>query len=189
MPSTMKFRISSEYGALEEVRNGKFHNGIDLAVPKGTELHSISNGTIERVVDYGSQNIGKGVIVRTEQGDLHVFGHMDNISVHKGDVVQIGDLIGYSGNTGHSTGAHLHFGLIKNSNFADPSNLVSDLQMYTGATNHHAFTLNDLSNVVITKQSMFPLLDNTMSIVIASCVGVLIVIKYILNRREIKSHG
>ena len=184
MLAPMKFRISSEYGVLEEVRNGKFHNGIDLAVPKGTELHSISNGTIERVVDYGSQNIGKGVIIRTEQGELHVFGHMDNISVHKGDVVQVGDLIGFSGNTGHSTGAHLHFGLIKNGNFSDPSSLIPDLQHFTGNINQHAFTLNDLSNVAITKQSALPFLTDTISIVLASCIGIFFFVKFIINRRK-----
>ncbi|WP_211750078.1 M23 family metallopeptidase [Paenibacillus sp. Marseille-Q4541] len=186
----MKFRISSEYGTMEEIRDGRFHNGIDLAVPKGTELHSITSGTVERIVNHGTENIGKGVIIRTEQGDLHVYGHMDNISVHKGDVIQAGDFIGLSGNSGHSTGAHLHFGLIKEGNFVDPSNLVADLQHYTGTINQHAFSLNDLSNVAITKQSTLPFFDNTTSIILFSfVVGALVIVDYILNRREIKSYG
>lgn len=184
MSTPMKFRISSEYGVLEEVRNGKFHNGIDLAVPQGTELHSISSGTVERIVNHGTENIGKGVLIRTEQGDLHVYGHMDNISVHKGDIIQAGDFIGLSGNSGHSTGAHLHFGLIKEGNFADPSNLVADLQHYTGTINQHAFTLNDLTNVAVTKQSLFPLIDNTTSLIIASCLGAFILIRFFLFNKK-----
>ncbi|MFD2703803.1 M23 family metallopeptidase [Paenibacillus shunpengii] len=128
----MKFRISSEYGALEEVRSGREHHGVDLAMPKGTELHSIAPGTVERVVDYGSENIGKGVIVRTDTGELHVYGHMDRVSVDPGDHLAVGDLIGLSGNTGHSSGPHLHFGLIRDGKFADSGELVSDLQHFSG---------------------------------------------------------
>lgn len=128
----MKFRISSEYGVLEEIRGGREHHGVDLAMPRGTELHSIMSGTVERVVDHGADNIGRGVILRTDTGDLHVYGHMDSVAVHAGQRVDPGDLLGISGNTGHSSGPHLHFGLIQDGGFANPTALVPDLQRFSG---------------------------------------------------------
>ncbi|MGM0882575.1 MAG: M23 family metallopeptidase [Bacillota bacterium] len=132
MPSPMKFRISSEYGVLEEIRNGRVHHGVDLAMPRGTELHSIAEGTVWRVVDYGSENLGKGVYVRTDDGDIHVYGHLDSINVRRGEHIDAGELIGLSGNTGHSSGPHLHFGLIKDGHFDDPAPLVDAVQHYSG---------------------------------------------------------
>ncbi|MGU3469874.1 M23 family metallopeptidase [Paenibacillus sp. D51F] len=128
----MKFHVSSEFGVMEEIRSGREHRGVDLAMPRGTELHSITSGTVERIVDHGADNIGRGVIVRTDSGDLHVYGHMDSVSVHAGERVYPGELLGMSGNTGHSSGPHLHFGLIKDGGFADPSGLIPDLQRYSG---------------------------------------------------------
>lgn len=132
MPVPMKFRISSEYGVLEEIRNGRVHHGVDLAMPRGTELHSIEEGTVERVVDYGSDNLGKGVFIRSEDGGIHVYGHLDKISVKQGEHVDLGELIGLSGNTGHSSGPHLHFGLIKDGHYTDPTTLVDAVQNYSG---------------------------------------------------------
>lgn len=132
MTMPMKFRVSSEYGVLEEIRGGREHHGVDLAMPQGTELHSITSGTVERVVNHGADNIGRGVVVRTDSGDLHVYGHMDSVAVHAGDHIYPGGFLGFSGNTGHSSGPHLHFGLIKDGGFADPTGLIPDLQRYSG---------------------------------------------------------
>jgi hypothetical protein len=126
----MKFRISSEYGVLEEIRGGRVHRGIDLAMPRGTELHSIADGTIEKVIN--NKLMGNGVYVRTESGDVHVYGHLDKVSVHPGDHVNAGELIGLSGNTGHSTGPHLHFALLHDGHVADPTSLVNAVQHYSG---------------------------------------------------------
>lgn len=127
----MKFRITSQYGVLEEIRDGRVHTGVDLAMPKGTELHSIAQGTVERVVHH-SGGLGNGVYVRSDDGDIHVYGHLDSVSVHQGDHVVVGDLLGYSGSTGHSTGPHLHFGLIHDGHAADPSPLIDAVQNYSG---------------------------------------------------------
>ena len=126
----MKFRVSSPYGVLEEIRDGRVHHGIDLAMPRGTELHSIAEGTIDRVIH--NDLIGNGVVVRTDSGDQHIYGHLDKISVKPGEHVDVGELIGLSGNTGHSTGPHLHFSLSHDGQYADPSHLISSLQHYSG---------------------------------------------------------
>ena len=127
----MKFRVSSPYGVLEEIRDGRMHRGIDLAMPKGTELHSIAEGTVERVVHH-TGGLGNGVYVRADNGDVHVYGHLESISVKPGSHVDAGELLGISGNTGHSTGPHLHFGLIRDGKSADPTPLVDAVQHYSG---------------------------------------------------------
>jgi hypothetical protein len=127
----MKFRMSSEFGVLEQIRNGK-HNGIDLAMPEGTTLRSIADGVIERVVDYGSENIGKGVIIKLDDGSSAIYGHMSDISVKVGETLKAGEVIGLSGNTGHSTGAHLHFGLWKDGAYQDPTPLADALANISG---------------------------------------------------------
>jgi len=130
----MKFRLSSEYGVLEQIRNNRPHTGIDLAMPEGTELRSIGEAVVERVVDYGSANIGKGVILRLEDGSRAIYGHMSDIKVKAGQILREGESIGFSGNTGHSTGAHLHFGLKDaNGHFVDPTPLASKIDSLSGS--------------------------------------------------------
>jgi hypothetical protein len=128
----MKFRLSTEYGVLTPVHDTP-HTGIDIAMPEGTTLRSVADGIVEKVVDYGSQNIGKGVFVRHEDGSLGIYGHMSNIQVHVGQHIQTGDVLGLSGNTGHSTGPHLHFGLKDASGqFVDPTPLAEQIVDMSG---------------------------------------------------------
>lgn len=126
----MKFRITSKYGAIEEIRHGRAHTGLDLAMPRGTELHSIADGTIERVVHNSS--LGNGVYVRANNGDVHLYGHLDSVKVKVGEHVDKGELLGFAGSTGHSSGNHLHFSLIRNGHYTDPSSLVDAVQHYSG---------------------------------------------------------
>ncbi|MGD6832594.1 M23 family metallopeptidase [Sutcliffiella halmapala] len=129
----MKFRLTSEYGVLEQIRNNKPHTGIDLAMPEGTELRSIGEAVVERVVDYGTANIGKGVILRLEDGSRAIYGHLSDIKVKAGQILHEGESIGFSGNTGHSSGPHLHFGLKDaQGHFVDPTPLASKLDSLSG---------------------------------------------------------
>lgn len=126
----MKFRLSSEFGALEEVRNGP-HTGIDLSMPEGTQLRSIFDGVVEKIYDGGK--IGKGVQIKTEDGQHAIYGHMSDVDVHVGDKIHTGDAIGLSGNTGHSTGPHLHFGLRDDhGNILDPTNYADSIADMSG---------------------------------------------------------
>ncbi|WP_286231327.1 M23 family metallopeptidase [Neobacillus mesonae] len=129
----MKFRLSSEYGELSEVRNSIPHRGIDFAMPEGTELRSLMNGTVERVVDFGTNNLGKGVFIRNEDGTLSIYGHMSQIKVKLGEKLQAGESIGFSGNTGNSTGAHLHYAM-KDSNgqWIDPTPVAENVSNMSG---------------------------------------------------------
>jgi murein DD-endopeptidase MepM/ murein hydrolase activator NlpD len=143
----MKFRISSEFGELSEVRNMHPHNGIDFAMPQGTELRSLMDGVVEKVVDYGNQNVGKGVFVRNEDGTLSIYGHMSKIKVKMGEHLHSGESIGYSGNTGHSTAAHLHYGMQNaNGQWIDPSPVADQVSNMSGDGFHFGQFLLDKYN-------------------------------------------
>lgn len=122
----MIVRITSKFGEISKV-HPRPHTGIDLAYPEGTPLQSIGNAVVDRIVDYGNENVGKGVILRLADGKEVIYGHLSEIKVKVGQMVSDGQIIGLSGNTGHSTGPHLHLGLKENGQFIDPSPLVEKL--------------------------------------------------------------
>lgn len=87
----------------------KGHNGIDIPLKTGTKLLSCINGT---VTETANDRTGYGIYIKIENEYCGVlYGHLKEFSLKVGDVVKAGDFIGYSGNTGNSTGPHLHFGV------------------------------------------------------------------------------
>jgi len=104
-------RVTTQFGARDSLHPGG-HTGLDLAMNLGSEIKAPTSGVVERIVDYHNQNIGKGVIMRDEHGNHLIFGHLsDNTKVHVGQRVNEGDLLALSGDSGRSTGPHLHFGV------------------------------------------------------------------------------
>lgn len=101
-------KISSNFGIRVHPITGekKMHDGVDIAVPTGTRLYSAVEGTV--IKSYYSDSGGNMVTVQTESGWTVTFMHMDNRSVTEGQTVQKGQYVGTSGNTGNSTGPHLH---------------------------------------------------------------------------------
>ena len=88
------------------LRWGRLHAGEDYAVPVGTDLASMSSGT---VVFAGEEaGFGNLVKIRYWDGTVTYYGHMSHVSVSEGESVEPGQVVGQSGNTGHSTGPHLH---------------------------------------------------------------------------------
>lgn len=84
-----------------------FHRGIDIAVPVGTPVRAIRKG---RVVFAGARNgYGSTVIVEHANGDRSLYGHNSIVRVQPGDLVESGTVVAFSGNTGKSTGPHVHF--------------------------------------------------------------------------------
>lgn len=121
----MIVRITSKFGEVSSIHKTP-HTGIDIGLKEGTPLHSVGEAIVERVVDYGSENIGKGVILRLADGKEAIYGHLsDNSLVKVGQKLHQGDIIGLSGNTGNVIGnGHLHFGLKENGEFIDPTAIV-----------------------------------------------------------------
>lgn len=102
-------RISSGYG--KRVRptptSSDQHLALDLAVPTGTPLFAVADGVAKHVGNYGGG--GKTVKIRHHDGSESIYMHMDSYAIRAGQEVKQGQPIGKSGNTGVSTGAHLHF--------------------------------------------------------------------------------
>lgn len=100
--------ISSNFGERIHpiTKERKMHNGVDIAVPIGTHVYSAVDGTV--ILAGYSESAGNWVKVRTETGWTVVMMHMDSLTVSEGQTVKKGDHLGYSGNTGRSTGPHLH---------------------------------------------------------------------------------
>lgn len=122
----MAYRITSYFGQKESFRSTG-HSGIDFAMPQGTPLRAIRDGIIQ-VKDFGEKNAGKMIKIKGEDGRDYIYGHLSKFSVKEGQVINKGEIIGYSGNTGFSTGSHLHFGIKEGGRFIDPSPYISDIQ-------------------------------------------------------------
>ncbi len=102
-----------------QVYNGHGHNAIDLGASPGTPLKSARTGV---VLGTGNTDItcpgasyGKWVFIQHDNGLSTIYAHLSVISVSKGDSVETGSVIGYSGSTGYATGPHLHFGVYASS--------------------------------------------------------------------------
>ncbi|WP_050778171.1 M23 family metallopeptidase [Micromonospora sp. ATCC 39149] len=96
--------ITSCYGP----RGGVLHAGIDFAMPAGTPIHAAAAGTVVKAGDVGD-GYGISVFVDHGNGYLTHYAHQSRTAVNVGDKVKAGQVIGYEGSTGDSTGPHLHF--------------------------------------------------------------------------------
>jgi murein DD-endopeptidase MepM/ murein hydrolase activator NlpD len=96
----------------------KLHTGVDLASPRGTPIYASGDGIVERAG--WSSGYGNYTLIRHVNGYETGYGHQSKIIVKPGDKVRQGQLIGYVGSTGNSTGNHLHFEIKINGNFVDP---------------------------------------------------------------------
>lgn len=120
------YKITSRFGQQESFRV-KPHSGYDFKMEIGEPIRSIKEGVV-RIHDFGNVNAGKTVFVEWEDGKTAIYGHLNDFAVQNGQHVQAGDLLGHAGNTGFSTGSHLHFGLKENGHFIDPSPYIEKIQ-------------------------------------------------------------
>ncbi|MDI6600215.1 MAG: peptidoglycan DD-metalloendopeptidase family protein [Thermoanaerobacteraceae bacterium] len=111
--------LTSRFGQ----RWGREHTGVDLAVPIGTEVRASDGGK----VIFTGRSGGYGILVKIDHGNGYVtyYGHLSKILVDKGDRVAKGDVIALSGNTGNTTGPHLHFEVRKNGVPQNPLNYLN----------------------------------------------------------------
>ena len=105
MPTT-NTKITSKFGP----RRRRMHNGIDVKVYIGDTIRSAFSGKVRIVKDQGRRvGYGKYIIVRHENGLETVYAHLSKQLVAEDQYVEAGEVIGLGGNTGRSTGSHLHF--------------------------------------------------------------------------------
>ncbi|MBP9749636.1 MAG: peptidoglycan DD-metalloendopeptidase family protein [Candidatus Pacebacteria bacterium] len=95
--------------------NGNGHNGIDFGIPQGTKILAALGGKVVETGNTdavpGCMSYGKWILLQHANGLSTLYAHLSAVSVTTGEQVTKGQLIGYSGNTGYSTGPHLHFTL------------------------------------------------------------------------------
>ena len=104
------YKISSPYGwRIHPIfHTKKFHDGVDVNTPNNTIVKSVANGTVVRADWYNGY--GKYVEIKHIDGTTSFYGHLSKIDVQPGQIIKQGQVIGKSGNTGYSTGPHLHWG-------------------------------------------------------------------------------
>lgn len=107
-------RFTSGYGQ----RWGKLHKGVDWAVTTGTKIFASSGGTVVRADSNGAY--GLCVLISHPDGRMTRYAHCSKLLVSKGQTVKQGEVIALSGNTGRSTGPHLHFEMIINGSPVNP---------------------------------------------------------------------
>lgn len=106
--------VSSEFGPRIFKGTKEFHQGIDLAAPIGTSVLSWKEGVVDSVIS--DRICGLGVRVKTKEDDFywyHTYCHLASIEVLKGQSIEVGNVLGYVGNTGRTLGPHLHFQIEK----------------------------------------------------------------------------
>lgn len=103
MPTT-NTKITSKFGP----RRRRMHNGIDVKVYIGDTIRAAFGGKV-RMVKYERRGYGKYVVIRHENGLETIYGHLSKQMVKEDQYVEAGEVIGLGGNTGRSTGSHLHF--------------------------------------------------------------------------------
>lgn len=96
-----------------QIYNNNGHNGVDFRAPVGTRITSALSGVVKGTGDTDAQrgcySYGKWVLVEHSNGLSTLYAHLSSILVSSGQSVSTGQIVGYSGNTGYSTGPHLHF--------------------------------------------------------------------------------
>ena len=112
--------VSSYYGYRINPVTGaeQFHRGVDIAVPTGTVVLAAMDGTVTTAT-YDSY-YGNYVVIEDSRGYCTKYAHMDTLSVGAGQTVKHGDTIGTTGNTGSSTGSHLHIECLYNGEYYNP---------------------------------------------------------------------
>ena len=119
-PVSVDARISSPFGYRihPTLKTKKFHNGVDVAIPIGTPVHAAGSGSVSGARENSVS--GRYVVLDHGHGVTTSYCHGDLLHVSRGQSVAAGALIMDSGNTGRSTGPHLHFVLKINGTAIDP---------------------------------------------------------------------
>ena len=117
--------ISSPFGGRPNPFSGygrDWHPGIDIAVDYGTPVYASAAGYVQQAGWYGGY--GKYIRLSHDFGYETAYGHMSRLAVSAGSFVKKGEVIGYVGSTGYSTGPHLHFEILKYGEQVNPSSLI-----------------------------------------------------------------
>jgi len=127
----MRFtKISSPFGRRYHpiLHKWRMHDGIDLVNKIGTPIHSVAEGKV--IYKGWLGGYGKAVKVRHKNGYMTIYAHLHNFAkIRLGQYISQGKVIGYLGNTGLSTGPHLHFGVMKNNKWINPKRIKKSAKL------------------------------------------------------------
>ncbi len=114
-------RVASGFGYRVDpvYKTVKFHSGLDFAAPQGTPIYATANGTVKVAGNLGN-GFGNHVVLNHGYGYETLYGHMFRVNVRVGQSVRRGEILGYVGSTGKSTGPHVHYEVHKNGRPIDP---------------------------------------------------------------------
>jgi murein DD-endopeptidase MepM/ murein hydrolase activator NlpD len=114
------YRLTSPFGMRKHPILGynRMHNGVDMACAAGTPIYAAKSGKVT-IAGWGGQ-AGNYVSINHGDGFASVYMHMTNYIVRAGQYVTTGQVIGYVGSTGLSSGPHLHFGISYNGTYVNP---------------------------------------------------------------------
>jgi len=123
--SPLDGKINSGFGYRKDPFRSSigFHSGVDIDAKFGDPVVATADGVVEKTGWQGSY--GKTVVLQHEDGFETIYGHLSKISVEEGQKVKVGEVIGKAGNTGRSTGTHLHYEVVKDGKRVNPSNFLS----------------------------------------------------------------
>lgn len=119
-----RMKITSRFGIRRHPVSGrvKGHTGVDLSAPVGTPIRAAASGVVTRASYYSGY--GRYIKISHTGAINTAYGHLSKIIVRSGQHVSQGQIIGYTGNTGITTGPHLHYEVIKNGSFVNPLSFV-----------------------------------------------------------------
>ena len=119
------YTLTSPFGMRVHPISGKWkmHNGVDLALPQGEPIYAAKSGKVT-VTSFQAGGAGYYVSINHGDGFSSVYMHMTHYIVSPGQYVNAGQVIGYVGSTGGSTGPHLHFGISYNGTYVNPMNYI-----------------------------------------------------------------
>ncbi|TMM53129.1 hypothetical protein FEE95_18840 [Maribacter algarum] len=116
-------QISARFGlGQHKLEKDKFHNGIDLVASTGTKVLASNSGTVK--VSSKTPSSGNYIVIEHESGYSTKYMHLKNRNVKSGEKVEMGAIIGHVGNTGKSTGPHLHFEILNSGKAINPESKI-----------------------------------------------------------------
>jgi murein DD-endopeptidase MepM/ murein hydrolase activator NlpD len=128
--------ITSHAGLRTNPVTGKreFHDGLDIACPINTRVYATRDGVV--IAKGWSPSFGNYLRLSLDGGYVALYAHLNRSVVSLGESVTQGQQVAYSGNTGRSTGPHLHYSVFKNGQFTNPIAMV-DLPASNEQAQHH----------------------------------------------------
>ena len=130
VPLTESIQISSKFGLRKNPFGGGYelHEGVDFAGPYGTPIYATAPGIVKKAEASGGY--GNHVVIDHGYGYETLYAHLSEIEVSPKTAVQEGDLIGYLGSSGRSSGPHLHYSVHRRGKAVDPKSYLGLSNIY-----------------------------------------------------------